>query len=135
MGLQGSGTDKMTSTPVSQTMSFLDVQPPPIARSPRFMHNMWQDNVVVPRRWADYADDEPLPTVVFGVTMKPIDVNLLSRFNSVSDDKSIFWGEKKNNTRFSESSLTSWHRAPEEKEAGGVSWTTVSRNNTHRKKR
>lgn len=25
------------------------------------------------RRWADYKDDEPLPVIVFGIVMNPID--------------------------------------------------------------
>ena len=75
----------MTMTPVSQIMSLLDVQPPPLVRSPRFIYNTERDNIILSRRWADYSDDEPLPSVVFGIKMKPIEVNLLSQFNEAED--------------------------------------------------
>ncbi len=39
------------------------------------------------KRWADYEDDEPLPKVIFGKTMKPIVTkNLLKEFNSTDDN-------------------------------------------------
>ncbi len=58
--------------------------PPPIVRRPNIecMKNINE------RRWADYADDEPLPEVIFGKKMKQIVMTkqLLEEFNSVDDE-------------------------------------------------
>ena len=76
-----------------------DENPPPIVRR----LNMECVGDVDQRRWADYADDEPLPEVIFGKKMKPCVVeNLNNKFNSV---------DSKN-----------WRREEDEE------WTLVNRN-------
>mgnify|MGYP001198842133 FL=1 len=95
------GTDNDYITPHRQFASYEpedDAKPPPIARKP----NMECVGNVNERRWADYADDEPLPEVIFGKKMNPSVVeNLNDKFNSV---------DSKN-----------WRREDEE-------WTVVNRN-------
>ena len=58
-----------------------DANPPPIVRRP----NIECSKPI--KRWADYDDDEPLPEVIFGKTMKPVVTkNLLKEFNSSDEN-------------------------------------------------
>ena len=71
-------------TPHRQTATYEpeDVNPPPIVRRPNI-----ECSEKPIKRWADYDDDEPLPEVIFGKTMKPIVTkNLLKEFNSTDDN-------------------------------------------------
>ena len=95
------GTDADYITPHRQNATYEpeDENPPPIVRR----LNMECVGDVEQRRWADYADDEPLPEVIFGKKMKPCVVeNLNNKFNSV---------DSKN-----------WRREEDEE------WTLVNRN-------
>jgi len=78
------GTDADYITPHRQNATYEpeDPKPPPIVRRPNMECSMYPT-----KRWADYEDDEPLPQVIFGKTMKPIVTkNLLKEFNSTDDN-------------------------------------------------
>tara|TARA_B100000427_G_scaffold327039_1_gene336911 strand:+ start:1495 stop:1830 length:336 start_codon:yes stop_codon:yes gene_type:complete len=79
------GTDDDYITPHRQFATYEpedDAKPPPIVKKP----NMECSKEPV-KSWADYTDDEPLPEVIFGKTMKPIVTkNLLKEFNSTDDN-------------------------------------------------
>tara|TARA_B100001778_G_C18098544_1_gene410727 strand:+ start:217 stop:543 length:327 start_codon:yes stop_codon:yes gene_type:complete len=78
------GTDADYITPHRQNATYEpeDLKPPPIVRRPNMECSMYPT-----KRWADYEDDEPLPQVIFGKTMKPIVTkNLLKEFNSTDDN-------------------------------------------------
>jgi len=78
------GTDADYITPHRQNATYEpeDEKPPPIVRR----LNM-ECSKSPTKRWADYKDDEPLPEVIFGKTMKPCVVeNLNDKFNSVDDE-------------------------------------------------
>ena len=77
------GTDADYITPHRQNATYEpeDEKPPPIVRR----LNM-ECSKSPTKRWADYEDDEPLPQVIFGKTMKTIVTkNLLKEFNSTDN--------------------------------------------------
>lgn len=78
------GTDADYITPHRQNATYEpedDPKPPPIVRRPNMECSMYPS-----KRWADYEDDEPLPQVIFGKTMKTIVTkNLLKEFNSTDN--------------------------------------------------
>ena len=98
MIMETGGDAYITPHRQNASLSADDSNPPPIVRSPNIecMKNINE------RRWADYADDEPLPEVIFGKEMKPnvMTKKLLEEFNSVDDEN--------------------WRK-------GDYSWTTVKR--------
>ena len=75
--MNGFGQSYITPQRQNATMGLRDEVPPPIIRR----LNIEISEHVNVRRWADYADDEPLPEVIFGKKMQPVyPQNLINKF-------------------------------------------------------